>query len=133
MPLLRGLTLFIGALLLSAAANIPQTKLTVEVSAAETGRMLDGASVIVRFRADPKQAKAFKMSNLRTSWETKTNEHGSVSIPQIPMGTIEVQVIAQHYQTFGDVFQLNQPEQTIAVKLNPPQAQYSEDAKSGKK
>ena len=73
------------------------------------------------------------MSNLRTSWETKTNEHGIVSIPEIPMGTIEVQVIAQHYQTFGDVFQLNQPEQTIAVKLNPPQAQYSEDAKPGKK
>lgn len=134
MPFLRGFTLFIGALLLSAAApKLPQSKLTVEVSAAETGRLIDNASVIVRFRADPKQAKAFKMSNLRTAWETKTNEHGSVSIPEIPMGTIEVQVIAQHYQTFGDVFQLNQPEQTIAVKLNPPQAQYSEDARPGKK
>jgi hypothetical protein len=130
MRFFRGFILLAGATLLSfAAPPVPQTKLTVEVSAAETGRMIDSASVIVRFKPDAKQAKTVKLNKLRTAWETKTNQQGSVSIPEIPMGTVEIQVIAPHYQTFGDIFQLNQPEQTIAVKLNPPQPQYSEDIK----
>jgi hypothetical protein len=119
--------------LLLTAADLPQSKLTVHVSAAETGRKIEGASVIVHFRADTKAAKKqVQLSNLRAAWETKTNQEGSVSIPAIPMGEIELQVIAQHYQTFGDVYQLNQPEQTVTIKLNPPQAQYSEDAKPKK-
>jgi len=48
------------------------------------------------------------------------------------MGEVEIQVIASNYQTFGGNFQLNQPEQTVTIKLNPPQPQYSEDAKSKK-
>jgi hypothetical protein len=132
MRFFRGL-LLPGAVLLSFAATIPQTKLTVQVSAAETGRKLEGASVVVRFKANASQAKAIKVNKLRTAWETKTNQDGNVSIPEIPMGTIEIQVIAQHYQTFGNVFELNQPEQTVTVKLNPPQPQYSEDAKPTKK
>jgi len=130
MRFFRGFILLAGATLLSfAAPPVPQTKLTVEVSAAETGRLIDGASVVVRFKPDVKQAKTVKLNKLRTAWETKTNQQGSVSIPEIPMGTVEIQVIAPHYQTFGDIFQLSQPEQTIAVKLNPPQPQYSEDIK----
>ena len=67
------------------------------------------------------------MKKITTCWETKTNQMGSVTVPEIPMGEVTVQMIASNYQTFGDVFQLNQPEQTVAIKLNPPQAQYSED------
>ena len=48
------------------------------------------------------------------------------------MGEIQIQVIASNYQTFGGIFQLDKPEQTIAIKLNSPQPQYSEDAKSKK-
>jgi hypothetical protein len=69
------------------------------------------------------------MKKMITRWETKTSQEGSVAIPEIPMGEIQIQIIAEHYQTFGDIYQLTMPEQTIAIKLNPPQAQYSEDAK----
>ena len=85
--------------------------------------------MIVHFRHG---LNPIKMSKIRTSWETKTNQQGSVAIPAIPMGEVTIQIIAQHYQTFGEVFQLTQPEQTITIKLNPPQAQYSEDAKPKK-
>jgi hypothetical protein len=132
MRILRAGTLLMCATLLFSLpvleAALPQTKLTVQVSAAETGRMIEGASVIVRFRPG---SKKIKLNNVRTSWETKTNQQGSVSIPEIPQGQVAIQIIAQHYQTFGDIFELNQPEQTIAIKLNPPQKQYSEDAKPG--
>jgi hypothetical protein len=119
------LSCFLLSVITTSAAS-SETKLTVQVSSASTGKGIDAASVIVHFRHG---LNPVKMSKIRTSWETKTNQQGSVSIPAIPMGEVTIQIIAQHYQTFGDVFQLNQPDQIIAVKLNPPQAQYSEDAK----
>jgi len=102
------------------------TRLTVQVNSADTGRPIDRASVIVRFRHG---LNPVKMKKIITSWETKTSQEGSVKIPEMPMGEVTIQVIAEHYQTFGDVFELTMPEQTIAIKLNPPQAQYSEDSK----
>jgi hypothetical protein len=103
------------------------TRLTVQVNSAETGKPVDQASVVVHFRHG---LNPVKMKKIRTSWETKTSQEGTVSIPEIPMGEVTIQIIAQHYQTFGGAFQLDQPEQTIAIKLNPPQPQYSEDAKT---
>jgi hypothetical protein len=103
------------------------TKLTVQIHSAESGKPIDRASVIVKFRHG---LNPVKMKKIITNWETKTSQEGSVTIPEIPMGEITIQVIAEHYQTFGDTFQLTMPEQIIAIKLNPPQAQYSEDAKS---
>ncbi len=102
------------------------TKLTVQVNSAETGKPIDRASVLVRFR----HGRGVNMKKILTSWETKTNQEGNVTIPAIPHGEITVQVIAENFQTFGDVYQLDQPAQTISIKLNPPQAQYSEDSKS---
>lgn len=122
----RFLALAVAFCSLSLFAANPGTKLTVQVNSLETGKPIDRASVIVRFRHG---LNPVKMKKILTSWETKTNQMGSVTIPEIPMGEITVQVIADHYQTFGDVFQLTMPEQTIAIKLNPPQPQYSEDAK----
>jgi hypothetical protein len=119
-----GLVFF--SLIMSGATG---TKLTVQVISADTGKPIDRASVIVRFRHG---LNPVKMKKIITNWETKTSQEGTVKIPEMPMGEVTIQVIADHYQTFGDVFQLTMPEQTIAIKLNPPQAQYSEDAQ-GKK
>lgn len=102
------------------------TKLTVQVNSSVTGKPIDRASVLVRFR----HGRGVNMKKILTSWETKTNQEGSVTIPSIPQGEITVQVIAENFQTFGNVYQLDQPLQTISIKLNPPQAQYSEDAKT---
>jgi hypothetical protein len=119
---------FVLAILLCSLPLIAAngTKLTVQVNSMETGRPVDRASVIVRFRHG---LNPVKMKKILTSWETKTNQMGNVTIPEIPMGEVTIQIIAENYQTFGDVFELTMPEQTVAIKLNPPQAQYSEDAK----
>jgi hypothetical protein len=124
-------TLFVTALLLCSLPVFAGsgTKLTVQVNAVDTGKPIDRASVIVKFRHG---LNPVKMKKIITNWETKTSQQGSVTIPEIPMGEVTIQVIAQHYQTFGDVFQLNMPEQIVAIKLNPPQAQYSEDSKDKK-
>ncbi len=105
------------------------TRLTVQINSADSGRPIDRASVIVKFRHG---LNPVKMKKIITNWETKTSQEGTVTIPEIPMGEVTIQVIAANYQTFGDVFELTMPEQIIAIKLNSPQAQYSEDAKPKK-
>ena len=84
--------------------------------------------MVVKFR----HGLNVNMKKIVTNWETKTNQEGNVTIPAIPQGQVTIQIIATNYQTFGDLYDLNEPEQTIAIKLNRPQAQYSEDAKSRK-
>jgi hypothetical protein len=116
-------------LALSAPLFGAGTRLTVQVNSMDTGKPVDRASVIVRFRHG---LNPVKMKKMITSWETKTSQQGAVTIPEIPFGEVTIQVIAQNYQTYGDVFELTMPEQTIAIKLNSPQPQYSEDAKPKK-
>lgn len=117
------LTLTCLAMTLTASDPV---KLTVHVASAISGRPIDRASVIVRF----KSGIGVNLKKIQTSWETKTNQEGNVTLPEMPQGKIMVQVIANYYQTFGGDFTTDKPEQTIEIKLNPPQAQYSEDAKS---
>jgi 5-hydroxyisourate hydrolase-like protein (transthyretin family) len=111
------------ATLLTAA---DPTKLTVHVVSAVNGKPIDRASVIVRF----KEGLGVNLKKIQTSWETKTNQDGNVTLPSMPQGKVQIQIIASNYQTFGDMFVTDKPEQTIEIKLNPPQQQYSEDAKT---
>ena len=113
----------VAALSLTAAEP---TKLTVQVSSAVTGKPVGRASVIVKFR----HGLNVNMKKIQTSWETKTNQEGRVTLPTMPQGEVQIQIIAPNYQTFGNVYVTDKPEQTIEIKLNPPQPQYSEDAKT---
>ncbi|HVW12032.1 MAG TPA: hypothetical protein VHC90_25815 [Bryobacteraceae bacterium] len=125
MKMLRIVLLTLTCLAMTLTASDP-VKLTVHVASAISGRPIDRASVIVRF----KSGIGVNLKKIQTSWETKTNQEGNVTLPEMPQGKIMVQVIANYYQTFGGDFTTDQAEQTINIKLNPPQAQYSEDAKS---
>jgi hypothetical protein len=116
--------------LASSAFAADMTKLTVQVTAAESDKPVSRASVIVRFKHG---RHPIKLKKLTTSWETKTGENGLVTIPLIPQGQVTIQVIAQGRQTFGDVYELEQDEQTISIKLQPPQTQYSEHEAQKKK
>ncbi|MDE3198731.1 MAG: carboxypeptidase regulatory-like domain-containing protein [Acidobacteriota bacterium] len=107
------------------AFTAEMTRLKVQVNSADTGKPIGRASVVIKFQ----HGRNVNLKKIVTNWETKTNQEGSVSIPPMPQGEVLVQVIAQNYQTFGNVYQLTEPEQTIAIKLNRPQSQYSEDAK----
>jgi len=105
--------------LLSAA---PMTTLTIQVKNKE-GKPIEGASVIVRFVKGHSVVKLGK--KIRTDWEVRTNQEGSVKIPPIPQGTILIQVIAKNYQTFGQNFDIDEEEKTVEITVNPPQQQYS--------
>jgi len=122
---MRNAFLLAAALLASALFNpagAQTTKLRIEVKNVD-GKPVDRASVLVKFVEGRSIIKLGK--KIRTSWELKTNQEGVASIPPIPQGQILVQVIAKHYRTFGQKFDVNEEEKTIEVKLQPPQSQYS--------
>jgi 5-hydroxyisourate hydrolase-like protein (transthyretin family) len=110
---------------LLSALPADMTKLTVQVNSAVSGKPVDQATVIIRF----KHGIGVNLKKIQTTWETKTNQQGNVTIPAISRGEITVQIIAKDFQTFGEVYQLTDDNQTVSIKLNRPQSQYSEDAK----
>jgi hypothetical protein len=119
---------FLAMLCIMCAApafTAEMTRLTVQVNSADTGKPIGRASVVVKFR----HGRNVNLKKIVTNWETKTSQEGSVTIPSMPQGEVQIQIIAQDYQTFGNIYQVDQPEQKIEIKLKRPQAQYSEDAK----
>src|SRR5579884_1110436 len=58
-------------------------------------------------------------------FELKTDENGQTSFDGVPYGKIRIQVLMPGYQTFGEDYEINQPEQEFTIRLKRPQKQYS--------
>ncbi len=113
------------AVLLSVPASLaaaPMTKLKIDVRSL-SDKPVDRAAVIVQFVEGRSVLKLGK--KIQTRWEVRTNQEGIAKIPAIPQGKIRIQVIAKGHQTFGQVFDVDEEEKTLQIKLNPPQPQYS--------
>ena len=87
------------------------------------GKPVEHAAVVIKFVEGTSKIKLGK--KIMTTWEARTNQDGVLKVPSMPQGSIRVQVIAKGFQTFGQVFKVDEPDKTIEVKLNPPQQQYS--------
>jgi Carboxypeptidase regulatory-like domain len=109
-------------LAVAAYAEVPMTKLTIAVKT-QSGRPVGQAAVIVRFVKGHSVVKLGKA--VRTQWELRSNQDGEATIPAIPQGQIRIQIIANGYQTYGDMVDVTDAEKTINIKLNPPQQQYT--------
>ena len=57
--------------------------------------------------------------------ELKTDAEGRTNVDGIPYGPLRVQVLAPHFQTFGEDYEINNAEMEITVKLKRPGGQYS--------
>jgi hypothetical protein len=116
----------VTALCVLGAIGLPaeegMTSLRIHVTT-PGGRPIDRASVIVKFVEGRSVIKLGK--KITTSWELRTNQEGIAKIPPIPQGKIRVQVVAKGYQTYGELFEIDEEEKQLDVKLNPPQPQYS--------
>jgi hypothetical protein len=123
--MLSRLALIIAVALLPVATSAEDddtTRLKVEVQTL-SGKPIDRASVIVDFVEGRSVAKLGK--KIMKHWEVRTNQEGVAKVPPLPEGKVRVQVIAKGYQTFGQTFEVNGPEKTLTIKLNPPQPPYS--------
>jgi hypothetical protein len=113
-------TVFLAALPLCADDS---TKLEIHVTT-EAGHPIENASVVIKFRGGT-NAKAKPNPKFRKEWDVKTSEQGMVKLPSIQKGAILIQVRADNYQTFGQVFDVQEDERILEIKLKPPQPQYS--------
>jgi hypothetical protein len=119
--LLFSFVLFATAL--PVLADPPMTKIRVEVRKATNDKPIDRASVVVRFVEGRSVVKLGK--KIMTSYQMRTNQDGVASMPAIPQGKIQIQVIAKGFQTFGQLIDIGEEEKTVEVKLNDPQPQFS--------
>jgi Carboxypeptidase regulatory-like domain len=57
--------------------------------------------------------------------ELKTDAEGRTSVEGIPYGPLSVQVLAPHFRTFGEDYEVDKAEMEITVKLKHPGGQFS--------
>jgi hypothetical protein len=95
-------------------------KLKIEVVSASDGKPIGNASVYVRYN----ESGGFLHKDKLAELNFKTNQDGSVKVPEIPQGRILIQVIAKGWHTYGKWYDVDTDEQTIQVKLDPPPHWY---------
>jgi hypothetical protein len=84
---------------------------------------VENAAVILDFLGSRNYAKLGR--HKRIHWELKSNQEGVAHFPPVPEGTVQLQVIHQKYQTYGQKLDVSGEEKTVDITLNPPQKQYS--------
>jgi hypothetical protein len=119
---MRSVLISFGLLATLAFAETPMTKITVHVTD-QHDKPVANASVIVRFVSGHSVVKLGR--GVKTEWEMRSGQTGSVTLPTVPQGKILVQVIAKGYQTYGENLDIDEEKKTVEVVLKPPQAQYT--------
>ncbi len=96
----------------------PMSALRFVVVRDSDGKPVRNAEVVLHpVKRKGKQAKG--------EMELKTDAEGRTNIDGIPYGPLRVQVLAPHFQTFGEDYDINKAEMEITVKLKRPGGQYS--------
>ena len=115
-------TLTMLGLLLPAIAKKkqqePLASLRFLVIRDENGKPIRNAAVVLHpVEEDGKQSKG--------GLELKTDPEGKASYDGVPYGKLRIQVLAPGFQTFGDDYNVGQPNMDITIKLKRPVGQYS--------
>jgi hypothetical protein len=110
----------IAALLFAVAlhADDQYANLNFLVVRADNGKPIRNASIVLHpVTKDGRQKHA--------GYELKTDPDGKASFAGAPFGKLRVQVLVREFQTYGEDFDINQPNQEITIKLHRPRQQYS--------
>jgi uncharacterized GH25 family protein len=106
------------ALLLGTAVADDSASLKFLVIKDYNGKPIRNASVVLHsVKKDGKQSKG--------GLELKADAEGKASFDGVPYGKLRIQVLAPGFQTFGEDYDINQPNMQITVKMKRPQEQYS--------
>jgi hypothetical protein len=117
-----------GAILLSSLAAFAGDKdkdkgdhyseLTFTVLRDSDGKPLENVSVVLH-------ALDKKGHVTHGGFQLKTNRDGVAIMPSAPYGRLRLQVLYVGYQTYGQDIDVNQPQQSLTVRLKPPAEQFS--------
>jgi hypothetical protein len=93
--------------------------LRIEVVAAEDKKPIEDASVYVKFTEIHKVGKDKQME-----FDLKTNQEGVARAPDVPLGKVEIQIVAPKWKLFGQFYEIDRQDQTIHIELVRPPRWY---------
>jgi hypothetical protein len=104
---------------LAQSDNGPTSSLRFVVVRDSDGKPVRNAEIVLH----PVNSKGKQGNN--GEMELKTDAEGHTNVDGIPYGPLRVQVLAPHFQTFGEDYEINKSQMEITVKLKHPGGQYS--------
>ena len=111
------LLLFILLLALASGAKDKFADVTIKVIKEENGKPVRNATVVLH-TLDSKGKE-------EGSINLKTDSEGKTAFNNLPYGKLRVQVIARGRKTFGEDYDINEPDHTISIRLKLPAEPYS--------
>jgi nitrogen fixation protein FixH len=114
------LALFAACLTMAAYAGQQKPKsasINLLVVREANGKPVRNAEVVLH-QVDPKGKQR------EEGLELKTHEDGKASV-SVVYGKWRIQVIANGFKTYGEDFDINQPNHEITIKMQKPAGQYS--------
>jgi len=115
---LAGIAVVVALACALAGAADKSSSLKFVVVKETNGKPVRNASVVLH--AVTKKGKQEK-----GGLQLKTNSEGKTEIVGIPYGKLRIQVIAAGLQTYGQDYDINQPETEINIRMKPPQDQVT--------
>ena len=120
----RVITIFLMTVFLLAPAvaekkpPIPLATVNFVVVRDENGKPVRNAAVVLHPVEDNGKQS-------RGGIELKTDPDGKANYDGVPYGKMRIQVLASGFQTFGNDYDIAQPNLDITIKLKRPDKQYS--------
>jgi hypothetical protein len=101
--------------------DLPQSRLKISVVAADTNKPIGNASVYIRY-AEGKTF--FTHKDKEAEMNFKTNQDGTVKVPDVPRGKTLIQIVAPGWHTYGKYYDIEKDEEAIQIKLDRPPKWY---------
>ncbi len=122
--MLVGTLLAVAGMAVSEHAQSKKAVTTIRVTVSVTdsqGKPVQNAGVVMRQMRDEHNRIPHDPFHV----EIHTDEYGKAAVQGFEPGVVLVQVLATNYQTWGQAFILSKPNESVYIKLKPPQAQVS--------
>jgi hypothetical protein len=110
--------LFFGLVAMAQPDKLPTANLNLIVVRNSNGKPVKNAEVVLHVLD--------KNGNMKQDGlELKTHEDGKAATDGIPYGKVRIQVIAHGFRTWGNDYDVRQPNMDITIKLQKPTEQFS--------
>jgi len=96
----------------------PTARVSVTVVREEGGKPVKNAEVVLHLLDKSGKQK-------QEGLELKTHDDGKAETTGIPYGKVRIQVIARHFRTYGEDYEVKQPNLEIVIKMQKPKDQFS--------
>lgn len=100
------------------SAPAPVNRITIEITGGDANIPVENASVYL------KTVKERLIKDKKTEVNVKTNQQGIAHIPDVALGRVLIQVVAEGWKTYGHWYDITDPKQTIRIHLDRPPKWY---------